>query len=101
MGWEFLGRSLVCPWFILGLLQGRDKDGTREGNLKKSAVFQLLLNRCSLGHLSVIGRWNKARYLRCCFKGWLVLLIPPLKLLKPLKPFLLDTKKTAAAVFFV
>ena len=37
MGWEFLARSLVHPWFILGLLHGRDKDGTREGNPKKSA----------------------------------------------------------------
>ena len=57
-----VGSSLVVPWFvlgsylsfgsndffILGLLHGRDKDGTREGNLKKSAFFQLPLSRSSL-----------------------------------------------------
>ena len=57
MGWEFLGRSLVRPWFILGLLQGRDKDGTREGNLKKSACFSIIaksvFSRSSLARLSV------------------------------------------------
>ena len=32
---RFLGSSLVYPWFILGFLRGRDRQGTREGNLKK------------------------------------------------------------------
>ena len=55
---------MVRPWFILGLLHGRDKDGTREGNLKKSAFSPLLLSRRSLGRLPLVGRWNKARYKR-------------------------------------
>ena len=57
MGWEFLGRSLgrslVRPWFILGLLFGGDREGTREGNLKKSAFFSIVsmsvFSRSSLG----------------------------------------------------
>ena len=33
LAWEFFGRSLVRLWFIIGIWQGRDKEGTREGNL--------------------------------------------------------------------
>ena len=38
--WEFLGRSLVRLWFLLGLWHGRDWQGTREGNLNKSVFFE-------------------------------------------------------------
>ena len=31
--WEFLGRSLVRPWFLLGLLPEREREGTRGRNL--------------------------------------------------------------------
>ena len=34
--WEFFGRSLVRPWFFVGLLHETKREGTREGNLKKS-----------------------------------------------------------------
>ena len=36
---EFLGRSLVLLWFFLGLLPESNREGTREGNLKRSAIF--------------------------------------------------------------
>ena len=35
-GWEFFGRSLVRPWFVLGLLPEEDREGTKGGNLNKS-----------------------------------------------------------------
>ena len=35
--WEFFGSSLVRLWFLLGLIYVRDKEGTRDGNLNKSA----------------------------------------------------------------
>ena len=31
--WEFFGRFLLLLWFIVGLLYGGDRQGTREGNL--------------------------------------------------------------------
>ena len=31
---------MVLPWFILGLLRGRNKGGIKEGNLKKSTFFE-------------------------------------------------------------
>ena len=34
---EFLGSSLVRLWFVLGLLPEGNREGTREGNLNKSA----------------------------------------------------------------
>lgn len=33
----FFGRSLVLPWFFLGLLSDGDREGTIEKNLNKSA----------------------------------------------------------------
>ena len=36
----FFGRSLVCPWFILGLLHRVDIQGTREQNLNKKNFCQ-------------------------------------------------------------
>ena len=33
----FFRGSLVRPWFLLGLIYVRDKEGTRDGNLNKSA----------------------------------------------------------------
>ena len=62
-----VGSSLVVPWFvlgsylsfgsndffILGLLHGRDKDGTREGNLSKT---HFLVTRSSVGVFSVVSR---------------------------------------------
>ena len=36
---EFLGSSLVRPWFVLGLLPERNREGTTGRNLKKSAFF--------------------------------------------------------------
>ena len=41
--WEFLGRSLVRLWFFLGLLLEEDWDGTREGNINKSAFLSYKL----------------------------------------------------------
>ena len=38
---EFLGRSLVRPWFLLGLLPERDREGTRERNLNNCALLSL------------------------------------------------------------
>ena len=45
-GWEFLsrdcsndyffGRSLVRPWFFVGLLHETKREGTKDGNLNKS-----------------------------------------------------------------
>ena len=34
---EFLGRSLVRPWFLVGLQPERIWVGVREGNINKSA----------------------------------------------------------------
>ena len=31
----FLGSSLVCPWFVLGLLPERNREGTTGRKLKK------------------------------------------------------------------
>ena len=41
---EFLGRSLVLLWFILGLLFGVSREGTTERNLNKSAFLGSLQN---------------------------------------------------------
>ena len=35
----FLGSSLVCPWFVLGLLPERHREGTRGRNLNKSTFI--------------------------------------------------------------
>ena len=37
--WEFFGRSLVRPWFLLGLLHDVHIQGTREGNLNNRTFF--------------------------------------------------------------
>ena len=34
--WEFLGSSLVHPWFLLGLLPEGNREGTKVGNLNKT-----------------------------------------------------------------
>ena len=39
---EFLGSSLVRPWFFLGLLYDRDWQGTAEGNLNFRVVERTL-----------------------------------------------------------
>ena len=33
---EFFGRSLVLPWFLLGLLPEGNREGTKVGNLNKT-----------------------------------------------------------------
>ena len=35
---EFFGRSLVSPWFVVGLLPERIWVGTKEGNLNKQHI---------------------------------------------------------------
>ena len=37
--WEFLGSSLVCPWFFLRLLPEGHREGTRGRNLNKSTFI--------------------------------------------------------------
>ena len=39
--WEFLGCSLVLLWFVLGLLQGREKKGTKNRNLNNRTFLPL------------------------------------------------------------
>ena len=41
--WEFFGRSLVHPWFLVGLLHGADVQSTRDENIKKSAFLSYKL----------------------------------------------------------
>ena len=38
---EFLSRSLVRPWFLLGLLPEGNREGTRDRNLKNCALLSL------------------------------------------------------------
>ena len=38
--WEFLGSSLVRPWFVLGYWRGNTKEDTRESNLNKSTIYE-------------------------------------------------------------
>ena len=49
---EFFGSSLVCLWFVLGLLPEGDREGTKERNLKKNTLcFAYLIKKhylCSL-----------------------------------------------------
>ena len=35
---EFLGSSLVCPWFFLGLLPERNRESATGRNLNKGSV---------------------------------------------------------------
>ena len=37
---EFLGSSLVRPWFVLGLLHETKREDTREGNLKNWTFYR-------------------------------------------------------------
>ena len=39
--WEFLGCSLVLLWFVLGLLQGREKKGKKNRNLNNRTFLPL------------------------------------------------------------
>ena len=48
---EFLGRSLVRPWFLLGLLPEREREGTREENLKNRTFLTKLTKLKRFAHV--------------------------------------------------
>ena len=62
---EFLGRSLVRPWFLVSLFHGADWVSTREGNLNKSA-FCAKCRRC---HFVVWCRQKARWWQQSCGSG--------------------------------